>query len=74
MVTNMVPADKRVPLGIADERRPCRWRGRGLAPWHICRDLTKWLCVLGCMGRLHGEPYGPCTKPFPSKQGYTMTL
>ena len=25
-------------------------------------------------GRLHGEPYGPCTKPFPSKQGYTMTL
>ena len=25
-------------------------------------------------GRLHGKAYGPCRKPFPSKQGYTMTL
>ena len=24
-------------------------------------------------GRLHGKAYGPCSKPFPSKQGYTMT-
>ena len=24
-------------------------------------------------GRLHGKAFGPCSKPFPSKQGYTMT-
>ena len=37
-------------------------------------SATSNVVVSPSSGRLHGKAYGPCRKPFPSKQGYTMTL